>query len=135
MSSPCKLPDCQTAHHAKGWCRKHYRRWKRTGSTDRIYPDLVRDASVRPSVNDIHWAAGFIEGEGSFTSARVQVGQKDRSLLLRLQRLFGGSVYAYDNVDRVAQWCASGERARGVAMTLYPLLSVRRQKAIRESIL
>lgn len=27
----CTMPDCDDPHKAKGWCRKHYKRWQRYG--------------------------------------------------------------------------------------------------------
>lgn len=32
MRSVCTIEDCATGHYARGWCRKHYLRWKRLGS-------------------------------------------------------------------------------------------------------
>jgi 5-methylcytosine-specific restriction endonuclease McrA len=31
---PCSIPGCEASRVARGWCRKHYYRWKRTGTTD-----------------------------------------------------------------------------------------------------
>ena len=27
----CSIPDCDKTHYAKGWCYKHWERWRRTG--------------------------------------------------------------------------------------------------------
>lgn len=35
----CAVPDCGIPSRSNGLCPKHYSRWKRTGSTDRIIPD------------------------------------------------------------------------------------------------
>ena len=34
----CTVLDCDLKHHAKGYCRKHYRRFKRRGTADRLRP-------------------------------------------------------------------------------------------------
>lgn len=36
----CKHKDCENPAVAKGWCWKHYRRWKRHGN-----PDIVKNGS------------------------------------------------------------------------------------------
>lgn len=91
-------------------------------------------ATVTPTVRDLEWAAGFLEGEGSFSpsarSHRVAASQNTREPLERLQRLFGGSICANTTTNNVLVWQTYGSRARGVAFTLYPLLSMRRQAQI-----
>lgn len=32
---PCTIEGCHEAHHARGWCRTHYRRWQRHGDPER----------------------------------------------------------------------------------------------------
>lgn len=34
----CKVTDCSEPLRARGWCMKHYKRWKRSGSTETIRP-------------------------------------------------------------------------------------------------
>ena len=34
-SKPCSIDDCSKSHYAKGFCRLHYERYNRTGSTNR----------------------------------------------------------------------------------------------------
>ena len=97
-------------------------------------------ARVAPSTPDLHWAAGFIEGEGCFTtspgSQRVVVGQTQREPLERLAELFGGSVVPMKQKGLgkkpMFKWAVYGSRARGVSWTLYPLLSTARQTQIRK---
>jgi hypothetical protein len=97
-------------------------------------------AMVQPSVIDIAWAAGFMEGEAHFspTAASVHVYQVNREPLDRLQYLFGGSVLKgptryEDNPRRQPQciWQVTGTRGRGVSMTVYPFMSAKRQSQIR----
>lgn len=95
----------------------------------------------RPTLRELAWAAGFIEGEGNFrgeaTTEQVTVGQVQKEPLLKLQRMFGGSVRmraqrSYDGCKRSPfwLWVVCGSRARGVMMTLYQLMSTRRKQQI-----
>lgn len=92
-------------------------------------------ATGRPRLRDLEWAAGFLEGEGGFyktpTSHLASATQKEtREPLERLHRLFGGGI-ARPRPNGVMCWQAYGSRARGIAMTLYALLSARRKAQIR----
>ena len=92
---------------------------------------------------DIEWMAGFIEGEGCFTGGirniSVQAAQVNMEPLLRLQRLLGGSIKvrreAVGNWQRCHGWRVTGTRARGVMMTIYGLMSKRRQGQIKMALL
>lgn len=96
-------------------------------------------ASRSPRIRELEWAAGFLDGEGSFSckdghSDNVSAAQNDPELLHKLLRLFGGRIYLAHNRLRGSthhHWYCCGARARGVAMTLYPLLSKRRQTQIK----
>lgn len=94
------------------------------------------------STTFLHWAAGFLEGEGSFMltgvakSPRVSAGQVQREPLDRLRAAFGGTVVsnkAY-GVRGTANfgWRVGPIASVGIMMTLYPLLSPKRQEKIRE---
>jgi hypothetical protein len=91
----------------------------------------------RPKLEDIYWLAGLVEGEGSFTSARVVIPQKDAEILERTKELFGGSVFgpilvpSINGPTLMHRWYATGWRGRGIARTLYHLMSTRRQAQIR----
>ncbi len=98
-------------------------------------------AKVAPSLRDLYWAAGFLDGEGSFNlsagSQRVRATQKDDDALRHLQGLFGGSVRQQFNKLRQKHywhWAVHGSRARGVMLTLYPLLFSYRQSQIRKAL-
>ncbi len=41
MKSQCTVSDCSNPSRARGWCKTHYRRWQRTGTTDHSRPDLL----------------------------------------------------------------------------------------------
>lgn len=102
-------------------------------------------AAVSPGIRQIEWAAGFLEGEGSFRSSgtrrgcteHVNVAQQQREPLGRMQRYFGGKIAHYTPKTRSRPyytWNISGERARGVILTVFALMSPRRQGQIRDSL-
>lgn len=92
-------------------------------------------------IQDLYWAAGFLEGEGCFTLSRaacqVTAAQVQREPLERLERLFGGSIGRYHSPSNQESnhrpyhvWRLYGVQARGLIMTLYVLMSPKRQAAI-----
>ena len=125
----------------------HYSRWRRHGDPLIVRPwgrqrDVegknTKRATMRPSAGDLHWAAGFIEGEGCFsatTTERVRVSQVNREPIDRLLDLFGGTTKLEKTQSRPI-WCWSvyGARAHGVMMTLYPLMTAKRQEQIRKAL-
>ena len=104
----------------------------------------VPKATKSPTPRELEWAAGFLEGEGCFSGSRslISASQSSREPLDRLQGLFGGSIgqYAYTSSWRKGGkkaywlWTVTGSRARGVMMTLYSLLTIRRKEQIRQSL-
>jgi len=93
--------------------------------------------TVRATTQDIAFAAGFYEGDGSCgsqqgSSMRVTASQKDPEILNWLRNRFGGNVYLPKRADSrmLFQWQISGARARGFAQSIYGLLSRRRQQQI-----
>src|SRR5690349_2954912 len=96
----------------------------------------VPRATVTPTVRDLAWAAGFLEGEGSFShqvghSEAVYCRQVNLEPIHRLQDLFGGVIAQRLPGDRFGkqiqfEWHVTGARARGIMLTLYPLFSQRR---------
>ena len=95
------------------------------------------------SVNDIHWAAGFLEGEGSFIShgsgVRVNVGQVQKEPLERLKKLFTGSLYPGPKSSNPRaqphwRWDLYASKAIGLMMTVYPLMSSKRKLQIYNSL-
>lgn len=97
------------------------------------------------TVKDVAWAAGFMEGEGSFVLAGrnkvspvVSVAQVQREPLERMQRMFGGNISLQrrslkrpTNQD-IHQMAWTGRRAAEIIMTLYVLMSPRRQEQMRK---
>ena len=91
------------------------------------------------SLNDIHWAAGFIEGEGSFLKPpgklRIDVHQVQKWPLEKMYNLFGGTMNLHKRPLNSRQspiwgWSLRGIKARALSMTIYPLMSPKRQYQI-----
>ena len=106
---------------------------------------ILAIAEVSPTTVELHWAAGFLDGEGCFssksTTQHVSAQQTDPELLFKLSRLFGGNVrrtykkYPMPEDRRIIhQWHIYGTRARGVMLTLYSLLSEKRQLEIEAAL-
>jgi hypothetical protein len=110
-------------------------------------------AMYTPGTDIIFWAAGYMEGEASFTKPRdIRSGGKSRSTthmtavcsvdiepLEALRAYFGGNIRlqrqssdAYGGF--IHKWYCTGPRARGVMLTMYPLLSRRRKAQITKAI-
>ena len=107
----------------------------------------MNHATVEPTALDIAWAAGFLEGEGSFGRnkglARVKATQVDREPLKRLQALFGGSICTDDGVRRrkgyrrkqvLLYWSLTNLRAETLMLQLLPHMSARRHATIVEAL-
>lgn len=96
---------------------------------------------------NLHWTAGFLEGEGSFflnarkpgygrSFATVKAVQVDRECIDKLRSLYGGSVQLDKKVRSTSQgqplfeWRMTGERAVDLMERLRPLMSSRRRAQI-----
>lgn len=102
------------------------------------------------TIKDIAWAAGFLEGEGSFifkrgllthkASAIVDAVQVNMEPLLRLRNIFNlGHIYLHSknkwSKQATHSWKVYGKDAIQIMMTIYPLMSERRQNSIKYAIL
>jgi len=93
-------------------------------------------------VKDLYWAAGFLEGEGCFHSGgriSIRAAQVQPDPLYRLQTALGGNVtgpYQKPNPKHQAfyDWNLNGCHAVAVMMTLYAILSPKRQESICRAI-
>lgn len=110
---------------------------------------------------DIHWLAGYLEGEGCFGHYNrrrsrdvagerrdgsrggsqfvlmVSVGSTDLDVIERAATLMRGHVYARKKIrGRKRDWTVhiGGPRAAGLMMTLLPLMGARRAKRIKEAL-
>ena len=101
-------------------------------------------ASVSPTTADLAWAAGFMEGEGTFDAnpvkgrryARATAYQNNIEPLRKMQALFGGSIWGFKARRPLATaightWQVHGARARGVMLTLWTFLSAKRRGQVR----
>lgn len=94
---------------------------------------------VKMQIKKLYWAAGFLEGEGSFYGNMhrlgVQANQVQREPLERLRALFGGNIRKQvgrsPNQSIINVWYVSGSRAVGVMMTLFVLMSPKRKVQIK----
>lgn len=94
------------------------------------------------SVADLQWAAGFLEGEGSFVATkegiRVTAAQVQLWPLNKLVRMFGGVIRTNPRSPLGKQechsWTIGSKVAAGVTMTLYSMLSPRRQGQARNAL-
>jgi hypothetical protein len=111
------------------------------GKTGRSWYSTPR-ATIKPRIQHLWWAAGFLEGEGSFggssTSEMVSATQVQREPLERLQAMFGGTIKKKNRRKPSEQpayvWSVSGARARGIMLTLFVLMSPKRQGQIRKGL-
>jgi hypothetical protein len=87
-------------------------------------------------IKELYWLAGLIEGEGSFGKkhSRITIPQVNYAPLERVQKTFGGKVGLSKRPKRGGRqcfiWYLGGAEARGLMMTIYPLMSPKRQAQI-----
>lgn len=95
-------------------------------------------ATLTPTLRNLEWAAGFLEGEGSFSGRqnkqRVEAAQLNPEPLAKMLQLFGGRVKRYRKNYPIWLWVVHGARARGVMMTMYSMMSSKRQEQIRNAL-
>lgn len=89
-------------------------------------------------VEQLYWAAGFIDGEGSFGrhggTIGIQVVQVDKWHIDKLIDIFGGNLNIFSRKEVKGsiyhRWAVYGPRAVVIMRQLHPLLSPRRQSRI-----
>lgn len=94
------------------------------------------------TVKNIAWAAGFLEGEGCFPSGgriSVRAAQVQPDPLYRMKLILGGNVTgpyqkSQPNHRPSYDWGIHGCHAIAVMMTIYNLMSPKRQVSIRKAI-
>lgn len=102
----------------------------------------MADISNSKPISTLHlsWAAGFLEGEGSFLGGKgktsvVCAAQVQREPLERLHALFGGRIVLKNGNPSMKRnpiwyWSVYANRSIQIMMTLFVLMSPRRQKQI-----
>jgi len=108
------------------------------GPLGRMKPENA--PTEQAQAHDIVWAAGIFEGEGSCQRSgrgkgtqTLYVPQKDAWVVERLRALFGGRLTQPPSVG-VYRWTLTGARARGFLLSIYGLLSPRRQIQVRKAL-
>ena len=100
---------------------------------------LSRSKNHDEFLRDLFWAAGFLEGEGSFSKGPlggpcVSAGQVQKEPLERLEKMFGGSIVQRQtkgfSLKPIWIWSLRAHRSIQVMMTLYTLMSPRRKGQI-----
>jgi len=99
------------------------------------------------NLKELYWAAGFLEGEGSFhhrnengkknypSQICTSAAQVQLEPLERLKRIFGGRIYGpYLGRTKAGEpyflWSVGGSLAIQIMMTLYSLMSLKRKTQI-----
>src|SRR5205807_7307521 len=98
-------------------------------------------------MNDVHWLAGLLEGEGSFVvrhtwhprkpiqyhSPRIQVSMLDGDVIKRVAKILGtnSTIGTKCPGGRTTVAYANGDLAVSWMMTLYPLMGMRRRAKIQ----
>jgi hypothetical protein len=85
---------------------------------------------------DAAWAAGFIDGDGSFDIrladarfvGRMSITQKDQRPIKKIQELFGGSIH-YLAFTSCYQYSASGTTLDYLLECIYPFLVLKAEQA------
>lgn len=142
----CSYEGCDKPRAGRGLlCGAHKYR-KSIGQIDRD-PKAGLVASRSATTRELEWAAGFLEGEGHFGGSLVRgkyptqlvsAAQVNSEPLAKLRSFLGGRITFTEkrkpNQSDFFTWTVNGVRARGVMLTLYPLLSEKRQKQIEEAL-
>jgi len=95
------------------------------------------------AMTDLQWAAGFLEGEGCFNllskdQPNITASQMTVQPLEKLRNIFGATTFRQSKLisrgskTGIYVWQLSCRRGAAVMMTLYPLMSPRRQEQIRK---
>lgn len=74
----CSIEDCRNRHFGRGWCEKHYNRWRKTGdpartATGRVYAN--RAPSRQPAASRPRVADSLLSYKGSHKRVRSARGR------------------------------------------------------------
>lgn len=151
----CRVAGCESPIRARQLCRRHYRGWwkaRRHGRLSRHYPshDLLPstlmgeflDVRAPDDPRSLAWAAGLLEGEGTFTNTggypELCASMCDRDVLERAALILGIARVAPKDVARNAEhgWSpafeigSTGSHAAKLMEMLRPYMGVRRTREI-----
>ena len=92
------------------------------------------------NVKDIYWAAGILEGEGTFVlsgnSPSIKLKMTDPDVVERVYAVFNnlGSLYMHkkdrEYYKQAYTWKVNGKDAIAIMMTIYTLMGERRKEKI-----
>ena len=145
----CSVDGCTKNVHVKSrmLCNTHYHRWYRHGDPNKIKSNRrLKHPGTNWKIEDLAWAAGFMDGEGSFytrtprsrgrTSRQliVSAAQTDPRPLEKLKSMFGGSIsgpYRRKNSTKdIWQWqVGSFMFCQAIIAALWPFMKVKREQA------
>jgi HNH endonuclease len=81
MTTTCSIPDCFKKVHSKGLCQPHYRRQRRTGTTDNYFDRTVEErflafvSTEKTSEGCIQWIGSTdSKGHGKFWDGEKIIG-------------------------------------------------------------
>lgn len=104
----------------------------------------VEKAKVPPTLLEIAWIAGIIEGEGCIwggpdkSATEISVMQKEPWILKKLQKFIGGSLGTVSKQGALKRtywrWRVSGTRARGLGFTVFSFLSPHKRDQVKRLI-
>ena len=86
----CNISDCLNKHHAKGYCKKHYKRFSLHGDPDKkliLYKDYT--TCMFPDCNKPHLSKGYCRGH--YRSILKPEKVRESSRRRRAQKLNNGS--------------------------------------------
>lgn len=109
-----------------------------------VYRRMInKGGATMISLKDIHWVAGFMEGEGHFCLDGNDLGvgatQVQRWPIEKMVGLFGGHVRVQDTQrgsgrKAIHRWELHGDKAAALSMTLYSLMSPKRKEQIERGL-
>lgn len=164
IANPTKLCACGCGKPVLAQYHKKTKYARSCGSWNRGKEYGPSKASLRPATMlDLYWAAGFLEGEGSFRAQsykkksgngrgwverRIDACQVQREPLERLHAVFGGRIMLRTDaqVSVLADgreihnrqpryvWYVNSARAGGIMLTLYSFMSPKRREQIRTAL-
>jgi hypothetical protein len=148
----CSIEGCESDFYAKGWCNKHWTRWRKHGDPLDAVPVGHRRTAKKLSMSeaDLAWLAGLLEGEGSFYASgsrakngvmyrypQIKVSMTDRDVIERVAQMFGIKVSVNSREKRreakqIYSAQINGSRAMELMQQLLPWMGKRRSQKIKE---
>lgn len=91
----CNVEDCGQRATSRGLCNPHYQMWYH-GYNMPVSPLLKHGNKqedieiLQPSIQDLYWLVGLLEGEGHFSYSRTQqlvLGMTDEDVIIKAKRI------------------------------------------------